>query len=899
MACGFYLSFVCGMAMLLIAQEIRMVFTERTYHYVNTTATWPNAEQYCVNTYGTHLASWSTVEELQAIMATTTYIGQIWQGLNRPAAGGVWSFVSGDVDCLALSSQGCIGSNFSFWSAGEGYSATEHCGTIMTWPGKFPYVVNDADCTGHQWPFFCNGEEPRSYVYKHEGPISIAYNNKIDDVYVLDMLEISFDLQLLSACPDSSYPYCHIFKIGIASTDFPRLPLIYARANDARLRFLFSTYDSSPASRLTTVDSDLFNGDYHHVHLKYSPLQTMLIVDGTTFANDTLDASYAIDDTYLQQAYSVFVSDSIGGGGMSGNIKNLTITSWNEVNTTSVNTTTVNTSIVNTTSVNTTSVNIHDSAEVFLQNHKDTEQWWVAFYIQNLYALTCSFEVHDVQITDHIFYQNLWVVRQVGDLVDFWSFEHQGGEFSLPISVKIAAEVDGTTHAFFLCDIITNFTAYQRFPLNIDLCNTSTANDSLYDEYCNAMFETAPDDDDDDMHKHASFLSNILIRGVSFDEFLLILMCIIFAIFSLIAYMHAKRKKNDYFQISAFIGVYFQMMDVYTDILFCLTVSSVYFYMHGAADHHHADSLERMQYLLIFVGSVLCIVGPIIASLFQLYSASSKYWLYQSRTRLWLLSFDKLLYLASILTGSSFAAIDLFNSNLFGCHLFYMGVPNHFLLGFLSKKVYSVILMENVPQLLLSVWYTALVGHFQSVVAAQITFSLISIIVTVISLVLKRRIYRVEDSVHITISIKGADVVDEMEAHRNEISIFKKVLSRSILGVNERSVEIQKPYNGGHIDGVQLLIFISFIHEDFNANPAKHYEDLIQGAMDKNELQSIVKDQWQLSTLPDTDNIEIECYFVESKARQKGQVHFWNNDDEGQSGVPMTNVTSTSVDNSD
>jgi len=529
--------------------------------------------------------------------------------------------------------------------------------------------------------------------------------------------------------------------------------------------------------------------------------------------------------------------------------------------------------------------NTTENLEVFLQNHKDTEEWRVVFYIQNLDALACSIEVHEVEITDHGFYQLQWVANNPESAAfdDPWTFNAQGGEFSMPISVKIYADVDGMNLTFFACDIITSFIDYEQFPLtNIDLCDASTSmtTSALYDEYCNVQF--------DDDHNRVSIFSKTIVSGVSLDELLLILISAIFVIFSLIAYIHAKRKKNDYFKMSALIGVYFQMMDVYTDILFCLTVGSVYFYMHTA-------DIERIEYLLIFVGSVLCIVGPIIASLFQLYSASSKYWLYQSRTRLWLLSFDRLLYLVSILSGSPFAAIDFFNSNLFGSDFFYMGIPKHFMMGFSSKKVYSVIFMEDVPQLLLSVWYTALVGHFQSVVAAQMTFSLISIIVTVISLVLKRRIYHVMDSVHISISIQGTDVVDEMDTHRNEIEKFKKFLCRSVLGVNERTVEIQKPFNGGLRDGVQLLIFISYIHEESNVDPAQHYEDLIQSAMNNNELQSIMKAQWKLSTLPRADDIEIECYFVESKARKKNQAHVLDHDNEGQGVVPMTTVATTSV----
>merc|ERR1712157_10151 len=104
---------------------------------------------------------------------------------------------------------------------------------------------------------------------------------------------------------------------------------------------------------------------------------------------------------------------------------------------------------------------------------------------------------------------------------------------------------------------------------------------------------------------------------------------------------------------------------------------------------------------------------PVLISLYQLYRASSKKWIENNRIREWLKTYTKLLYMVSIVTGSSFSAIQIFNSNLFGLDVFYMGLTRNHILAFSAKKLHSIILFENCPQLILSIWYMLVLGKIR------------------------------------------------------------------------------------------------------------------------------------------------------------------------------------------
>merc|ERR1712228_170855 len=177
---------------------------------------------------------------------------------------------------------------------------------------------------------------------------------------------------------------------------------------------------------------------------------------------------------------------------------------------------------------------------------------------------------------------------------------------------------------------------------------------------------------------------------------------------------------------------------------------------------------------------------------------------------------SKLLYFTSVATGSSFTAIEIFNSNLFGLDIFYMGLSRKHWLSFSAKRVYSIIAFENVPQLILSIWFTFILGSPEVIPLTSMTFSTVSIVVMVISLALQKRINKTQDEVYISFDVIGKSVMDNIAICENRINAIKKYLSQSVFGINEKSLKIMKPFNGNAVNGVQLQLCISCSAEKSN-----------------------------------------------------------------------------------
>ena len=88
------------------------------------------------------------------------------------------------------------------------------------------------------------------------------------------------------------------------------------------------------------------------------------------------------------------------------------------------------------------------------------------------------------------------------------------------------------------------------------------------------------------------------------------------------------------------------------------------------------------------------IVIPSLLSLFQVYYYSSRIWGEDNKIREWLLKYAKLLYVTSVLTGSSFTAVEIMNSNIFGLSYFEMNLTHRQRIAFKTQRIYSVVMLE-------------------------------------------------------------------------------------------------------------------------------------------------------------------------------------------------------------
>eukprot|EP01083_Nonionella_stella_P084250 233167_1 len=288
---------------------------------------------------------------------------------------------------------------------------------------------------------------------------------------------------------------------------------------------------------------------------------------------------------------------------------------------------------------------------------------------------------------------------------------------------------------------------------------------------------------------------------------------------------------NDYLNITHICGIGFQILDMISDCFFTVNIS--------------IESRINTIYWIPTILSGLFIVFPASLTIVQLYRHSSKHWLYASeQVRGWLSYRAKLLYLLSTITGSSFAAVSLVNSYIFQLELFDMGLTDKQILAFAYKRVYSVVLFENVPQICLQIWYLVAAESNNPITISSIVFSLISIIASVMSMVIQKRISVSQGYVSVSMKITGSTI----QSNANNCKTMRYVLEERLallVGVHKSVVQVIKPTQ------IQqgFTLTVNFNFNDVTKTPVPFHKILME-AEESGELQKIVQQSWKLTDEP-------------------------------------------------
>merc|ERR1712228_787232 len=235
----------------------------------------------------------------------------------------------------------------------------------------------------------------------------------------------------------------------------------------------------------------------------------------------------------------------------------------------------------------------------------------------------------------------------------------------------------------------------------------------------------------------------------------------------------------------------------------------------------------------------------------------TNYWMKDSRVKAWLTPLNsKLLYFVSVAGGSSFVAIKLFNSRLFAVDIFDMGLSQTHITAFETKKLHSIVIFENIPQLALSVWYTVALGRMDYIPAAQMTLSLISIIVVAMTMVLQTRIDEIQDCIVVSFDVCGDCVTDNLSICKNRISKIKTFLWQTVLNIPSKFIDIQRPHAGYAKNGLRIKIFITRIRGgDIDTDKSvddlmDDYVNAIQAHIDNKQLNKVIVEEWELEISP-------------------------------------------------
>ena len=101
-------------------------------------------------------------------------------------------------------------------------------------------------------------------------------------------------------------------------------------------------------------------------------------------------------------------------------------------------------------------------------------------------------------------------------------------------------------------------------------------------------------------------------------------------------------------------------------VCFCILLVDI----SGESGHTNGRRSVKIE-LVVFFGFAIIFIISLVIGLMQLQHEIKRKWMkdkYCRQTiRSWLVSYIRVLYFLSVITGSSFSAIELCNSNLFRC----------------------------------------------------------------------------------------------------------------------------------------------------------------------------------------------------------------------------------------
>eukprot|EP01084_Bolivina_argentea_P037140 68656_1 len=134
-----------AMIRFIILLSINLVYRVHSYHVVTDQAlvNWYTANQYCLDNYGTNLATINTDADAQTLIDLVGSFTdrRFWIGINDLDTSGTWIYADG-YDCGG----NCISSKY--WNTGEPSGGSEHCGTIIQSSTRtITALLNDIPCT--------------------------------------------------------------------------------------------------------------------------------------------------------------------------------------------------------------------------------------------------------------------------------------------------------------------------------------------------------------------------------------------------------------------------------------------------------------------------------------------------------------------------------------------------------------------------------------------------------------------------------------------------------------------------------------------------------------------------------------------------------------------------------
>jgi len=359
----------------------------------------------------------------------------------------------------------------------------------------------------------------------------------------------------------------------------------------------------------------------------------------------------------------------------------------------------------------------------------------------------------------------------------------------------------------------------------------------------------------------------------------------LYSLIAILGFIDASMcRRNDLYNPAQVLYAGFFTNDMLTDIFFakeCIT-----FYLECKTEHAIGKAII---FLCIAVASVVIIVIPGLSTIYQLFHETRKWYTNKENgvaIRAWMAYNSKILYTFTFLSGNTFSAIELCNSNLFSLEQFSMGLSMEQLQLFRNKRLFSSVLCEDGIQIILQIWFI-METHFglnmelNTIALLSSIFSFISILLTFISYLTSRTLLRNEEKVVITFDIINDEVRDKRYHYQRRIIGFKEEIG-ALLQKPPTTIDILKP--SPILNGVNIVIkvsietFISMRKQESNGYEGRmsqiSYENIqsFYNVITTYSIKNILKRQnvWNLDPSNTIiDNLDI--FEVKSKSRRLQQ----------------------------
>jgi uncharacterized protein YaaQ len=277
------------------------------------------------------------------------------------------------------------------------------------------------------------------------------------------------------------------------------------------------------------------------------------------------------------------------------------------------------------------------------------------------------------------------------------------------------------------------------------------------------------------------------------------------------------------------------------------------------------------------VGALFTVV-PYIMNLYELHKWEKK-WLRDLTIKQGLESYlDKYhiwLVFCSLISGSSFATIEMVNTNMFGWRFFSMGLTDRHLKRYNTRRLYSNILTENIPQLGVQIWYTFQYskvgrdgwGAVDDVVIYAFMSSMVSILVSIIDVYSSRELIKTMKDANMYYQEEDAEGTSKVTSNKTfyicvesiEIEERRQVLLQrtrpiqeaigEVIEVHSRVINLQQFVP--KYDGVRIAFTVFSVKIEKQLITERLCE-----AMSDGTLAERVQLAWKLLYMPEVTQIE-------------------------------------------